>query len=83
MISKPFDVNGLLSDKMKDTPKESLIVTYCNSHCKASANLLRQFQKLGFTRVRSMEEGYQAWEKAGHPVVIGVPRLAGEALQEN
>ena len=83
VIGKPFDVDGSLSDKMKDTPKESLIVAYCNSNCSASVNLLRRLQRLGFTSVRSMEEGYQAWEKAGHPVVIGAPRLASEALQEN
>ena len=83
VIGKPFDVDGSLAEKMKDAPKESLIVTYCNSNCSASANLLRRLQRLGFINVRSMEDGYQAWEKAGHPVVIGAPRLAGAALQEN
>lgn len=83
VIGKPFDVDTSLMDKMKDTPKDALIVTYCNSNCNASANLLRRLQRLGFTNVRSMEEGYQGWEKAGHPVVIGTPRLASEAIQEH
>lgn len=83
VIGKPFDVDESLAEKMKDTPKEFLIVTYCNSNCGASANLLRRLQRLGFINVRSMKDGYQAWEKAGHPVVIGAPRLASVALQEN
>ena len=68
VISKPFDYSDSLVEAMKGRPKDTMIVTYCNSNCKASANLLRQLQRLGFNNVRSMEEGYQSWEKAGYPV---------------
>ncbi len=68
VISKPFDFEQSLAEGMKGFPKNTVIVTYCNSNCKASTNLLRHLQQLGFSDVRSMEEGYQSWEKAGYPV---------------
>ena len=74
VISKPFDYEESLAEAMKEQPRSAVIVTYCNSNCKASANLLRQLQKLGFMNVRSMEEGYQSWEKAGYPSVIAAPQ---------
>ncbi len=44
------------------------IVTYCNVGCHASAMLAVRLKQLGFTNVKSMEEGFQAWEKKGYPV---------------
>jgi rhodanese-related sulfurtransferase len=49
-------------------PKNQPIVTYCNTDCHASATLVIRLKQLGFTDVRSMEEGMQAWEKKGYPV---------------
>ena len=59
---------------MHDTP----IVTYCNTNCHASSALALQLKGLGFTNVKSMEEGIQSWEKKDYPVVkpARIPRDA-------
>lgn len=57
------------------------IVTYCNKNCGASAHLLIQLKRLGFTRVKAMVEGIDVWMDRGYPVAIGTPRLSSDALQ--
>ena len=52
-------------------PKDKPIVTYCNRDCKAGTALLIQLKKVGFTNVRVMEKGLQAWEEMGYPVERG------------
>lgn len=63
------DQDAALVEWTKDIPKDRPIVTYCNSNCHASAVLTLRLKQLGFTRVRSMEEGYQVWEEKGYPVI--------------
>ena len=53
---------------MKSYPANQPVVTYCNSNCHASATLALRLKQLGFTNVRSMEEGIQAWQQKGYPV---------------
>ena len=62
------DRNAALAEAMKDTPKEAAIVTYCNTDCRASVHLLLSLKSLGFSNVKAMEEGFQAWEAKGYPV---------------
>lgn len=62
------DTDKALVEWVKDQPRERLMVTYCNSDCHASEVLALRLKQLGFTRVLSMEEGFQAWEKKGYPV---------------
>jgi len=62
------NISDTLAVATKTLAKDRAIVTYCNRNCTASANLLRELKKLGFTNVRSMEEGLQAWKEKGYPV---------------
>ncbi len=68
VISVAPDRNAALAEAMKDTPKDTAIVTYCNVDCQASVHLLLSLKSLGFSHVRAMEEGFQAWETKGYPV---------------
>ena len=81
VISKPFDFEASLAEAMKSYSPDTRIVTYCNSNCKLSVNLLRQLQKMGFKNVRSMEEGYQAWEKVGYPVILESSPVSNDSSQ--
>ncbi len=74
VISEPPDLDATLAESMKHYPKDSNIVTYCNRDCKASAFLLAEIKKLGFTRVRAMEAGIGAWKEKGYPVTVGAPK---------
>ena len=63
------DADAALVQWAQTVPKDRPTVTYCNSNCHASATLALRLKQLGFTNVRSMEEGIQSWEKKGYPVV--------------
>ena len=62
------DREKALAEGMQKYPKGTRIITYCNSNCGASASLLFALRKLGFTNIRSMEDGIQEWQKKGYPV---------------
>ncbi len=68
LIDKAPDNEAELEKATRDYPRDIPIVTYCNRSCKASAALLLNLKKLGFTNVRDMEEGIQTWEEKGYPV---------------
>lgn len=57
-----------LVESVKGLDRKTPIVTYCSDDCHAGAVLLLQLKRLGFTDVLALEEGFQTWEKAGHPV---------------
>ena len=61
--------DAALKEAMQKYVHDTPIVTYCNSNCHASSTLALQLKTLGFTKVRSMEEGIQVWEKKEYPVV--------------
>jgi rhodanese-related sulfurtransferase len=63
------DADKALVEWARTIDKDRNTVTYCNSNCHASAALALRLKQLGFTHVRSMEEGIQEWEKKGYPVV--------------
>ena len=67
-VPHPPDGDAALKAAMEKFTHDTPIVTYCNSNCHASAALALHLKALGFTNVRSMEEGVQAWEKKGYPV---------------
>ena len=69
LAPSPADPDAGLAEGMKSIPRDRPVVTYCNSNCHASAMLALSLKKQGFTNVRSMEEGYQEWEKKDYPVV--------------
>ena len=58
-----------LAVSMAKYPKDALLVTYCNDDCQASAVLLLQLKRLGFTKALAMTEGIQTWQAAGYSVV--------------
>ena len=69
MAPKAPDADKALVQWAGTIAKDRPIVTYCNSNCHAGATLAIRLKRLGFTNVRSMEEGIQAWEKKGYSVV--------------
>lgn len=69
------DAPSALKERTSRLDKSKLLITYCNRNCKASEVLAMQLQRLGFTQVRWMSEGLQAWEEKGYPVTIEVPKL--------
>lgn len=71
LISTPPDADAALYESTNQLPKDTPIVTYCNRNCSASAVLLTRLKKLGFTDVRDMHEGIQAWAEKGYPTVAG------------
>lgn len=77
VISEPPNLDSTLAESMKNYPKDTAIVTYCNRDCKASAFLLSQLKKLGFNRVRAMEAGIGEWKEKGYPVTVGAPKVSG------
>ena len=77
VISEPPNLETTLAESMKNYPKDTAIVTYCNRDCKASAFLLSKLKKLGFTRVRAMEAGIGEWKEKGYPVTVGAPKISG------
>ncbi len=68
-LVKSLRPDDALKAEMAKLPKDTPIVTYCNANCHAASVLALQIKGFGFTNVRSMEEGIQAWERKGYPVV--------------
>ena len=76
ILPTPPDTHKFLAENMQKYPKDAKIVTYCNANCSASAALLFSLKKLGFTNVRSMDEGIQVWQAKGFPVAGDTTMLA-------
>ena len=63
------DADAALAEATKRYPKDKPIIAYCSSGgCQASAVLVLQLKRLGFTNVKDMAEGFETWEKKGYPV---------------
>jgi len=77
------DPDEYLIRALSQYPKDALFVTYCEAGCKASATLLLKIKAMGFANVRSMEEGFNAWQKKGYPVVLGAPSLSPDPFAPN
>ena len=69
LMPKSPDPDAALKEAVQKFTHDMPIVTYCNSNCHASSALALKLKGLGFTNVRSMEEGVQAWEKKEYPVI--------------
>ena len=68
IIKSPPDRAEALKTAMTAIPKETPIITYCNTGCHASSVLVLQLKQLGYTQVRAYEDGFQTWQQQGHPV---------------
>jgi membrane protein DedA with SNARE-associated domain/rhodanese-related sulfurtransferase len=61
-------------ERLDDFPADRDIVVYCACPNEASAKRAAQLLlKRGYTRVRPLRGGIDAWVSAGHPVEHGVP----------
>ena len=69
LIGSPPDADAAMAREMQKYPKSAKIITYCNKGCGAGAVLMNKLKQLGFTDVRVMKDGIQAWEEKGYPVV--------------
>jgi 3-mercaptopyruvate sulfurtransferase SseA len=60
-----------LAEGMKRIPREMPVVTYCGTGCGASSVLFYELERLGFTDVRVLDEGFDYWVEAGYPLERG------------
>lgn len=68
VTNTPPDMDEALRRATDGADRSAPIVTYCDAECGASKVLLHKLKALGFTDVRALQGGYQAWEEAGLPV---------------
>lgn len=55
--------------KLKDYPRERLMVVYCGGpKCEQAEHLMGQLEELGFTNVFLFSGGMDAWRAAGYPI---------------
>ena len=65
---------GEVDARLRELPKDRDIVFYCTCPNEASAALAaKQLIQLGYTRVRSLAGGLDAWLAAGHEVELRPP----------
>jgi membrane protein DedA with SNARE-associated domain/rhodanese-related sulfurtransferase len=58
-----------LEQQARDIPRDRDVVVYCSCPNEAtSARAALQLKKLGITRVRPLEGGYDAWRERGYPL---------------
>ena len=60
---------GEMESHLKDIPRDKEIITYCA--CSTDGGAVKAAQALrsnGFTRVRALKGGWNAWNEAGGPV---------------
>jgi rhodanese-related sulfurtransferase len=70
IIKSPPDRAEALKTAVASIPRDTPIVTYCNTGCHASSVLVLQLKQLGFTQAKAYEDGFQAWQQKGHPVYM-------------
>ena len=52
--------------------KSKLIITYCHSKdCPLADDLAKNIAASGFTNIKVMSEGWEAWSQSGYPVESG------------
>lgn len=83
ILPTPPKTETFLSENMAKYPKNAAIVTYCNANCGASAALLFTLRRLGYSNLRSMEDGVQGWQAKGYPVVISASETNASAVSQS
>jgi rhodanese-related sulfurtransferase len=80
-IHSPVDE---IEARLREFSREREIIVYCTCPNEASAALVaKTLMRHGFTRVRPLHGGLDAWIEAGYPVdtiAIGESPAAGETL---
>ena len=67
-----------LDARLRELPKDRDIVFYCSCPNEASAALVaKKLIELGYTRVRPLQGGLDAWLAAGHEVELRSPGHSG------
>jgi len=73
-----YDLEGAISlgdfrRRMKSLAKDQLIIFYCACpHDETAIAQAEKYTKEGFTNVRIMQGGFNAWKDAGYPVAAMV-----------
>ncbi len=63
---KEFDIHRV---RLKDTPKNTLLIIYCDGvECNSSIELAIKLMEVGFTNVKVFFGGWQEWSSAHLPV---------------
>ncbi len=68
LMKTPPDRAEALKTAMATIPKDTPIITYCNTGCHASSVLVLQLKQLGYAQAKAYEDGFQTWQQKGHPV---------------
>jgi len=72
-----------IETSMVDTSRDAEIVVYCSCPNEASAAVAAlHLKRAGFTRIRPLLGGIDAWVKAGRPIESGASQRGGPALSE-
>lgn len=56
-----------------ELPKDEWIVTYCACPHAEAVAAARTLFKLGYSRVKVLDEGFSGWRLAGYPVIRAKP----------
>jgi len=67
---------GYIERRIGEVPKDRPVVVMCHSG-RRSAIAVSVLEAHGYTNVINLQGGFEAWEKAGYPVVRG-----GQGVQE-
>ncbi|HZR17701.1 MAG TPA: DedA family protein/thiosulfate sulfurtransferase GlpE [Verrucomicrobiae bacterium] len=70
-----------IETRLSELPRDRDIIVYCSCPNEvSSARLALQLQRKGFTRVRPLQGGIDAWREQNYPTQLREPRLAGAAI---
>ena len=63
-----LEVSPGLQESMSRYSKDTMVVTYCDTGCQASAVMALKIKRMGFQNVKTLEDGFQTWQDKGYPV---------------
>lgn len=71
----PFPYYTDLSEKVKDLPKDVMIVGYCSCPRAATEHIVKQLREIGYTNTAVLYEGIFGWMNLGYPVTSAEGQL--------
>ncbi len=67
---------GYVQHRLSEIPKDRPVVVMCHSG-RRSAIVVSVLEAHGYTNIINLQGGFEAWEKAGYPIVRGEQRSEG------
>lgn len=79
----PFPYYTNLSEKIKDLPKDVMIVGYCSCPRAATEYIVKQLREIGYSNTAVLYEGIFGWMNLGYPVTSADGKLDSVAEVEH